>query len=212
MTIPKKEQNFNIPPLQLFSYIRCPFAIRVRMTLHEKNLPFEVHEEKIGNFSERLKSLHPRPAVPLLIHENQVIYESAIITEYLNDQWKEPKLLPENALEKAQVRLLTHWCDHILKPEIDRFKYGPARLSPEEVNDATETIKNLLANLELRLADKPWLVGQEISLADIHLFPFYRQIARCNPAYPYLHLFPNLNQWLKNITNRPSFEKTMQKD
>lgn len=212
MTTLLKEQSFSTSSIQLFSYRRCPFAIRVRMTLHEKNLSFELHEEKIGNFSDRLKSLHPRPAVPLLVYENQIIYESAIITEFLDDQWQEPKLMPESPAAKAQVRLLTYWCDHLLKPEIDRFKYGPSKLSIKEVHSAAEKIKNLLANLEGLLEDKPWLVGQNISLADIHLFPFYRQIVKCNPQFPYLRLFPYLNDWLERITKRTAFEKTMEKN
>ena len=73
------------PDITLYSFRRCPFAIRVRMVLHEKEIPFKVIEEELKNLSPELLKLHPEGRVPVLVHGDLVIYESAIITEYLDD-------------------------------------------------------------------------------------------------------------------------------
>jgi glutathione S-transferase len=55
------------------------------------------------------------------------------------------------------------------------------------------------------------MIGDEISLADIHLFPFARQFMAIKPLFQGIENYPNLIQWLENILKRPSFEKVMEK-
>lgn len=195
----------------LHSYRRCPFAMRARMTLHEKNIPFDVIEENLRAKSEQLKRLHPRPSVPLLIHGERVIYESAIITEYLEMIQPEPRLMPDSPAQITEVRLWTAWCDQVFKPDIDVYKYGPVRLSEAEVNEGKQRLKNHLKKIDDCLKESEWLVGGRLSLADIHVFPFFRQLVRVNPPFPGIENFTCANAWLNKITSRPSFEATMKK-
>ncbi|NBT58115.1 glutathione S-transferase family protein, partial [bacterium] len=117
----------------IYSYRRCPFAMRVRMALHEKKLAFEVVEEDLKNFSEKLRSLHPEAKVPVLTHGTRVLYESAIITEYVDDlPSSQPRLMPMDPGERAEVRLWTYWCNHPFKLDLDKFKYGVSRFSEAE--------------------------------------------------------------------------------
>ncbi|MFM8313156.1 MAG: glutathione S-transferase family protein, partial [Deltaproteobacteria bacterium] len=130
----------------VFSYRRCPFAMRVRIALHEKGIPFEVKEEDLKNFSDELKQLHPEVKVPLLVHGNRVIYESAIIAEYIDDLRPEINpLMPKTPGERSEVRLWTYWCNYQFKTDIDRFKYGTHRFKEEECVGAEERLKNHLA-------------------------------------------------------------------
>lgn len=200
------------PRFTVFSYRRCPFAMRVRIALHEKGIPFEIKEEKLNHFSQELKDLHPEAKVPLLIHGERVVYESAIIAEYIDDLAPERvPLMPKDAGERSEVRLWTYWCNHHFKPQLDRFKYGSSRFKEEECIGAEEKVKASLVKIENRLLTSTWLVGQEFSLADINVFPFVRQLFRIQPTPTFLEEFPKISQWYFRISERPSVVQTLKK-
>lgn len=196
--------------LTLFSFRRCPFALRVRMVLHEKELEFETVEEDLKNFSDRLRALHPEAKVPVLVHQGKAFYESAIITEYLEDAFPQKRhLMPQAASERADVRLWTYWCNQIFKPDVDRLKYGTHRFTEQECSGVQERVVAHLTKLETRLKEASWLVGDSFSLADIHVFPFFRQLARVQPSPPFLSEFSCTAQWLEKITQREAFRLSM---
>ncbi len=198
--------------ITVYSYRRCPFAMRVRIALHEKEIPFEVVEEDLKNFSQKLISLHPEAKVPVLVHANRVIYESAIITEYVNDLPSEQKsLMPEAAGEKAEVRLWTYWCNYHFKPDLDRYKYGTSRFTEAECLGAEERLRKHLEKIEDRLEKNPWLVGEGFSLAEVHLFPFVRQLSRIQPTPHFLVGFQSVLKWRDQLSDRPSILKALEK-
>jgi len=186
--------------------------MRVRIALHEKEIPFEVVEEDLKNFSQKLISLHPEAKVPVLVHANRVIYESAIITEYVNDLPSEQKsLMPESAGEKAEVRLWTYWCNYHFKPDLDRYKYGTSRFTEAECLGAEERLRKHLEKIEDRLEKNPWLVGEGFSLAEVHLFPFVRQLSRIQPTPHFLSSFQSVLKWRDQLSARPSILKALEK-
>ena len=193
----------------LHSYRRCPFAIRVRMVLEEKNLPYQVIEENLSALSERLLALHPEGRVPLLIHGDQVIYESSVITEYLEEAFPTPALLPRAPELRAQVRLWTYWCNEIFKPDLDAFKYEYSKMPAPEKTELLKRMNRHLEKMEAPLKSGPFVMGSELTLADLHLFPFYRQLTRVQPGFPELALYPKLAEWLEKISLRTSFARTM---
>ena len=197
--------------LILHSYRRCPYAIRVRMTLEEKELSYSVIEEKLSLKSEALLRLHPEGRVPLLLHGTQVLYESSIITEYIDDRFPDPPLMPHSAEGKAQARLWTYSCNTVFKPAVDAYKYQWKELDQTEKDGLKKKLLNYLARLENSLKQNPFLLGETLTLADIHVFPFFRQVTLAEKTIPELHESPILNHWLSRITSRPSFQATMAK-
>lgn len=198
--------------LYLHSYRRCPYAIRVRMTLEEKGLPFEVFEEKLSDLSPELLRLHPEGKVPLLIHDGVPIHESSVITEYLDEKFPEHPLMPRDPLMRARVRLWTHWTDQLLKPDLDAFKYDWKDLDEEKKSALQSRLRQRVQELGSALASQPFLLGSELTLADIHVFPFYRQLQKSHPDFEtLLNPPPQVNDWLLRITSRPSFERVMLK-
>jgi glutathione S-transferase len=182
------------------------------MVLEEKGLPYTVLEEDLANPSPALLRIHPAGSVPVLIHEGQVIPESAVITEYLEDRFPRPALMPESAIGRARVRLWTHWCAATLKPDLDAFKYDWESLSADAREKLLARLCESLARLEAPLAAHPFLLGDSLTLADVHLFPFYRQLTRARPNDPGILAFPaRLNDWLARIMARPSFARVMAK-
>ena len=197
--------------LSVYSFRRCPFAIRVRMTLHEKGLQFKTIDEDLKNFSPELLRMHPEAKVPVLVHGDKVIYESAIITEYLDDQFPQVSLMPTSAAERCDVRLWTYWCNHTFKVHVDQYKYGTNRFSESECVGCEERLTNNLKKLETRLSQVKWLVGENLSLADIHTFPFVRQLWRVTESLKGIEDFPATKAWLDKLLQRPSFLKAMEK-
>lgn len=201
--------------LILYSFRRCPFAIRVRMVLEEKKIPYELKEENLSNPSAELLSLHPQGLVPLLIHEvegkKQIIYESSIITEYLDESFPEIPLMPHAPQDRAQVRLWTYWCNSLFKPDLDLYKYELPNLTSEEVSQLTDRLHSHFSKWNQALQSQSYLVANQLTLADIHLFPFARQFLAAKPQFPGIENYPRLLEWLNQMINRPTFDRVMQK-
>lgn len=207
--------------LTLYSFRRCPFAIRARMVLEEKEIPYQRIEEDLSHLSPELLSLHPEGRVPLLIHQlgdsQQVIYQSSIITEYLDEVFPTPPLMPQDAVSRAKVRLWTYGCDALFKPDLDLYKYGLASMTDLERNELGSRLRSHLLQWETALKSRSFLVGHQITLADIHLFPFARQwrAVQVPPAFSDLvraEDYPRLGEWLDRMTARPAFVRAMSRD
>lgn len=197
--------------LTLYSYRRCPFAMRVRMTLHEKGVPFTTVEEDLKNFSDQLRQYHPEAKVPVLKHGSRIVYESAVMTEYIDETFAGRALMPADPGLRAEVRLWTYWANHIFKMDIDHYKYGESRFAVEQLEGTEDRLRVHLAKLEERLAQQSWLVGEDLTLADIHVFPFVRQLYRATPAYDGFDSVPMTVRWYETMAARPSFGETMEK-
>ena len=186
--------------------------MRVRLALHEKGVAFATREEDLANFSQTLRALHPEAKVPVLVQGKLVLYESAIIIEYIEDAFPiPPPLMPKAAAARAEIRLLGYWCNQFFKLDIDRFKYGVSRFTSEECDGVEIRLQGHLGKLEARLSSSAWLVESEYSLADILVFPFARQLVRTKPRAAFLDEFPKFLEWIERISERPAFKKTIEK-
>lgn len=203
------------PELTLHSYRRCPFAIRVRMTLEEKGLRYMVIEENLSELSPELLRHHPEGKVPVLLCKTdagtQVIYESSIITAFLDELAPTPPLLPRTPAARAEARLWTYWCDHALKPDLDAYKYDWDSTSAEGRIDMIQNLDRHLRKLEASLSPSPYLLGGELTLADLHVFPFYRQLIRARPPAFDLGEFSGVVAWYGRMSERPAFLRAMEK-
>lgn len=200
-----------MPGLVLHSFRRCPYAIRVRMVLEEKGIAYETIEEKLSEPTDQLLRLNPAGTVPVLVHGQNALTESAIITEYLEEIFPDKPLLPKSPLEKAQVRLWTRWCDTQFKQDLDLYKYEWSNLTPEAQQALVARMMESLERLNCALQKHDFLMGSEFSLADIHVFPFYRQLSAVKSDILPLKDFPIVNAWLERIINRPSFLRVIEK-
>jgi glutathione S-transferase len=181
------------------------------MVFEEKGLKYSVIEEDLGNLSEALLGLHPEGKVPLLVHGEQAIYESSVITEYLDEVFPTPALMPASAGARAEVRLWTYWCNTVLKPDVDLLKYEWRRIQQSEQDVLKLRIAAHLEKIDQALDASLFLMGPKLTLADIHIFPFYRQLQKSQPFFHEAFKPRHLNAWLERITSRPSFERVMKK-
>src|SRR5262245_2187974 len=105
--------------LKLYDYPDCPFCQKVRVVLAEKDLEFEKifidlrkGEQKTPDFLR----LNLYGKVLVLVDEDEVIYESTIINEYLDDEYPLPRLMPDDSGARARVRMLEDYCDNWFIP------------------------------------------------------------------------------------------------
>jgi glutathione S-transferase len=195
--------------LKLYDYPDCPFCQKVRVVLAEKDLEYEkifVDLRKQEQKTPEFLRLNPYGKVPVLVDEDEVIYDSTIINEYLEDEYPLPRLMPEDSQARARVRLLEDYCDNsfipptttllaqLRKPEVDR--------DMPKVEQARDELRRALYFLSDRLGGQPFLVGGEFTLADASFAPRVMVLGRLG-----VELEPGLSgvqNWIDRIRARPS--------
>ncbi|GAQ86786.1 glutathione S-transferase [Klebsormidium nitens] len=164
----KKEDS-----LKLYGSWFCPFVQRSWITLEEKKVDYEYIEIDPYAKPPELMKLNPRGLVPTLDHNGRALYESLIVSEYVDETWPhEPKLLPDDTFKKAVGRI---WIDHINKKIVPTF-YRILQLRDAEHEEAKEDYLTALRELsqayEASSPEGPFFFGPCISLVDIALAPW----------------------------------------
>lgn len=197
-----------MPDLHLYSYQACPFARRTRMVLLEKGLDFALTEIDLQNKPANFSEISPYGKVPVLLHGNERIYESAIINEYLDEAFPEPRLMPITPAARAAARIWMDYCSQqFVKASWSYFK--------ADSDAARTTAGKALADCMLfmeheglrKLSDGPYWFGTEISLVDIQFMPFFqRYTGEGRSAVP--AECERLLLWLDTMTDRASWRET----
>jgi glutathione S-transferase len=164
--------------IKLYSARACPFAHRSRLVLGEKRVAFELVEIDLANKPAWYSSVSLYGKVPALEHNGQRIVESAVINEYLEEVFPEPRLLPRDAAQRALARIWIDFANTRLAPAFTKVLWGS---SPAD-QDAGK--KELLAALELverealgKLSGSgPYWFGGEPSLVDFTFYPWFERL------------------------------------
>jgi len=195
--------------LKLYDYPDCPFCQKVRVMLAEKDLEYEkifVDLRKQEQKSPDFLRLNPYGKVPVLVDEEEVIYDSTIINEYLEDEYPLPRLMPEDSQGRARVRLLEDYCDNSFIPPttmlLAQLRKADAERDQQRVEQAREELRRSLYFLRDALGGHEYLVGKEFTLADMAFAPRIMVLGRLG-----VELEPALapvQAWIDHIRARPS--------
>lgn len=163
-----------------------PYAQKIKLALRFKGVPFDVEHPMVGTDSGAFAAASPRLEVPVLRHDETLLYDSAVIGAYIDERWPEPPLLPAAPIERAQVRLIENAMDTHFEgntwglSEVQIF----ARATGEEADRmcayATAQIGDWYQWLEARLANFDWFNGAAFGWGDICVVPFVNGAARFN--------------------------------
>jgi len=199
----------------LYSFRRCPYAMRARMALVSAGIQAELIEVALKDKPAELLTLSPKGTVPvLLLPDGRVLDESLAIMDWAlsrNDpeNWLVPSsgscLPPGNGL---QGRQLIAGNDGDFKASLDRYKY-PQRFPGEDCSGARAEGLKFLQKLEQQFGPHPYLMGKHLSYADIAIFPFVRQFANTDFAWFKSQPLPKLQGWLDARVTSPLFLKIM---
>ncbi len=197
--------NFAYPIL--YTFRRCPFAMRARFVLRYTSTFVELREIKLQNKPKEFLNVSKKGTVPVLIlSRDDVIDESLDIINWCLKKTK------YNDLEDVEDKIwkIIKNLDNTFKINLDRYKY------PSRFNNCDGTIwrdKNIefLINLNKILEKSKFLHLNKISFVDFIIFPFIRQFRNVNVSW-----FENLNlcflnKWFSNIANSKAFDDIMRK-
>ena len=157
-------------------------------------------EVNLKNKPKDLLELNPYAKVPVLVDGAGVIYESAIINEYLDEKFHGLSLLPNNALQRAKARIWIDFLNSRVHPAASDITHN------REPDGARERLQQHLSTLEKEMAGKRFIVG-DYSLADVSFIPFYARHQRYGVTIE--DNFPDLKRWGEELLARPAVASTL---
>lgn len=173
----------------LYSFRRCPYAMRARMALAISGTVCHIREVKLARKPAELVAASPKATVPVLVRtDGGAIDESLDIM-----RWALARNDPENWLERED-RPLIEANDGPFKHHLDRYKY-PDRHAGDPAEHRVAGL-DLLRPLEERLRSRSHLCGAERGITDAAIFPFVRQFAETDRAWFDAQPVPRLQAWL----------------
>lgn len=196
----------------LYSFVRCPYAIRARLALHAAQITYELREVDLKNKPASLLQISPKGTVPvLLLNENQVIEQSREIMLWAL-QYNDPmRLLNLQKQQWTDCNELIDRNDGEFKRALDRYKY-PHRYTSELINDWKGEAEKFILILEKRLNENSYLFGNSLCFADLAVIPFIRQFAKVERNWLASSQYQKVFNWLTEIENSTLFKSVMQKN
>ena len=191
----------------LYSFRRCPYAMRARMALVAAGQTVELREVSLKAKPEALIAASSKATVPVLVlRDGTVVDESLDIMRWaLTQADPESWLKPGTAMDP-----LIAANDGPFKYHLDRAKY-PGRFEEGAAADHRAAAVALLRPLEARLLERSYLFGKSVCLADVALFPFIRQFSRIDGAGLSNDALPQIERWLSAWEACPLFGRVMAK-
>ncbi len=179
----------------LYSFRRCPYAIRARMALHVAGVTVEIREVALRRKPEALLRLSPKATVPVLqLGDGRVLHESLDILV-----WALQQNDPHDWLATLHCVDLQQWVmrnDAEFKPLLDRYKYATRHPELSQPAHRDNAVDRFIGPLNRMLAQQPFLCGNGPGWADLALFPFVRQFAMVEPDWFAAASLPHLRRWL----------------
>ncbi|WP_100410631.1 glutathione S-transferase [Acidovorax sp. 69] len=195
----------------LYSFRRCPYAMRARLALAVSGQVCELREVVLRNKPQGLLQASPKATVPVLVMEDgQVLDQSLAIMRWALGQHDPAHwLVPSEGTEADMLALITE-CDGPFKQALDRCKYPGRYPEADAVLARTQAVEWLQA-LDERLTQRPFLFGVHTALADMAIAPFVRQFAGIDTPWWDAQPWPRLQAWLAQWQASRLFESVMHK-
>lgn len=175
----------------LYSFRRCPYAMRARLALRISGMRYEHREIRLSAKPEAMLAASPKGTVPVLVlPDGEVVDESLAIM-----RWALAISDPEDWLSRDDHGLIGE-IDGGFKHNLDRYKYA-ARYETDPVTHRNGCVA-LLQEVEGRLASHGQLCGSRRGMADSAIMPFVRQFAAVDPDWFAAQPLPRLKMWLEH--------------
>ncbi|WP_313087575.1 glutathione S-transferase N-terminal domain-containing protein [Stutzerimonas nitrititolerans] len=158
------------------------YSHRVRFVLAEKGVSVDIIDVEPGHCPIKLAEVNPYSSVPTLVDRDLALYEPNVITEYLEERYPHPPLLPVYPVARANTRLLMHrvqrdWC-----ALVDRI--DDSRTSDSVRLQLRKELRESLTGVSPIFAEMPYFMSEEISLVDCCLLPILWRLPRLGIELP----------------------------
>jgi len=195
----------------LYSFRRCPYAIRARLAINVSNTKVELREVKLADKPKELIACSPKGTVPVLqLTNGTIIDESKDIMLWALKVNDPNNWLLSGTVEKQETNRLIDINDNEFKQYLDHYKYAD-RFPEQTMEYYRQQGEVFLQSLEKKLNETKYLISDTISLADMAIFPFIRQFAYVDKDWFDQTDYKKLQAWLNYFLNTSIFKKTMEK-
>ena len=192
----------------LYSFVRCPYAMRARMALKLTEIKCEIREVRLNNKPKHMIDMSPKGTVPVLVLENNIIDESNEIIDWalsFNNVF-------DGNLDEDQKDLtsrLIEIFDSKFKYNLDRYKYA-TRYENIDINKHKMECLKILINLEDLISKDEWFLGKRINKLNISILPFIRQFRIADTDwFDKQNQITGIQQILDNFLNSKLFKDIM---
>lgn len=191
----------------LYSFRRCPYAMRARMALAASAIPVALREVLLKEKPPELIAISPKATVPVLVLTNAtVLDESLEIMRWALDQ-NDPF---QWAIDEDTLSYWVAGCDGEFKHWLDRYKYAD-RYPENTAEHYRNSAEQFIQRLESALTRAAWITGPQPRFADVALFPFVRQFAAVDAVWWHRAPYPMTRRWLNHWLDSPLFSVVMKK-
>ena len=156
-------------------------------------------EVDLKNKPKELWELNPYGKVPVLVDGEVVVYESAVINEYLEEKFPQVPLMPKDLGQRARVRIWIDFCNTRLQQAGSDIRHD------NEPEKAKEKLREYLLTLDREMASQDYIAG-DFSLADITHIPFFARQERYGVSID--ATLPHLKAWIDRLFSRPAVRST----
>ena len=192
--------------LHLISFKTCPFVQRAVITLKHKNIDFDITYIDLADPPDWFLEISPLEKVPVLKVDDEILFESAVINEYL-DEITGGDLQPKEPLARAKNRAWIEFASNML----GNLYMMKMSTEEERYNKYRKRLVSQLERVEKHLGDGPWFNGTEFSLADTAFAPLFRQnsvadgkLSVIDPA-----TMPRVDAWAQRLLALPEVRNSV---
>lgn len=195
----------------LYSFRRCPYAMRARFALQVSNTVCELREVVLKDKPQAMLDASPKGTVPVLIKTDGEVIDESIDVMLWSLEKSDPQhwLNPERGKLDDMLALINEF-DETFKPNLDRYKY-PNRFDNADPETARAEAAEYLQSITASLDNDCYLFGNRPSFADMALSPFVRQFANTDREWFDRQPWPAIQRWLDSILSSELFAAIMQK-
>lgn len=181
--------------------------------MFEKKIPFEVTEVDLKNKPDWFLEISPYGKVPVIKHDELLVYESAVINEYLDEVFPETPMLPNTPALRARARIWIDFANQRIQPG----NLAIIKAAPEDFHAKTQALEDSLALLEEALQQNeqtglgaPYFFGEHFTLVDATYAPAFERMS----VLPHLrdYTIPDrlerVNRWMSVLAGHPSVTPT----
>ena len=192
--------------MTLFSDAVDHYSHRVRMVVAEKGVNVDIVDVSPGKKPEDLAEINPYNTLPTLLDRELVLFDSAVIMEYLDERFPHPPLLPVYPVARAQSRSLIHRIEKDWTRNVDLLMSGRSR-EPTLAKARKELTESMIAVAPV-FADKPFFMSDEFTLVDCCVAPILWRLKYMGIKLPERQARP-MRKYMREIFARASFRSSL---
>ena len=177
---------------------------RVRIVLAEKGVPYEVINVESRGKPEDLLELNPYGSIPTLVDRELALYEPTIITEYLDERFPHPPLMPVYPVARAKARLIIHRFDREWSPLIRKLEAGKIA----DTRAVAKELSSYLSQLVPVFQASPYFLGDEFTLVDCCIAPVLWRLPIWGITLSPVEM-KTINKYAERVFQRDSFQASL---